>query len=277
MTHDQEPTTKTHDQQPTTNDQEMRLPDFIIGGAPRAGTTWLYELLDRHPDVYMARPLKPEPKFFLVDHIYAKGLAFYAETWFAAAGAARLAGEKSTDYLESAAAAERIARDLPRVKLIFILREPADRAFSNYLWTKMNGIETEEFATALRLEDEREKNLPERWRFARPFSYFSRGLYADLLAPYFERFERRQILVVRYEDIAARPQALAERIHRFLGVGPRPSDADGLGVINPSEKNGAAVDAATMRALQARYVEPNRRLAAMLGADVELWETESTR
>ena len=62
----------------------LRLPDFIIGGAPRSGTTWLYWLLDRHPEIYMASPVKPEPKFFLVDHLYEKGLRFYADTWFAA-------------------------------------------------------------------------------------------------------------------------------------------------------------------------------------------------
>ena len=61
----------------------MRLPDFLIGGAPRAGTTWLYRLLDRHPDVYMARPATPEPKFFLVDDLYQKGVEFYSRTWFA--------------------------------------------------------------------------------------------------------------------------------------------------------------------------------------------------
>src|SRR5439155_22656297 len=115
----------------------------------------------------MARPLMAEPKFFLVDHVYDKGLNFYATTWFAAAGDSRLAGEKSTDYLESAVAAERIARDLPRVKLVFILREPAERAYSNYVWSRMNGLETEDFATALRLEGQREATIPERLRFAR--------------------------------------------------------------------------------------------------------------
>jgi len=73
----------------------VRLPDFIIGGAPRAGTTWLYELLDRHPDVYMAKPLKPEPKFFLRDEVYAKGLAHYSQTWFAGADTRKMAGEIS--------------------------------------------------------------------------------------------------------------------------------------------------------------------------------------
>src|SRR5258708_10009769 len=97
------------DSPPTT---PLRLPDFLIGGAPRSGTTWLYCLLDRHPAVYMAKPVTPEPKFFLVDHLYEKGLPFYS-TWFADAAPRRLTGEKSTDYLESARAAKPSAHDLP--------------------------------------------------------------------------------------------------------------------------------------------------------------------
>jgi len=219
----------------------------------------------------MAQPVKPEPKFFLVDHLYEKGLQFYSDTWFAPATEWQLAGEKSTDYLESTDAAERIARDLPYVKLVFILREPADRAYSNYLWTRMNGIETEDFETALRLEPERERTLPEKWKFARPFSYFSRGLYADLLAEYFKRFRREQMLILRFEDIDQRPAVLADRLHRFLGVEPRPDDVDGLGVINPSENRGETLNAASRRNLMARYAEPNRRLAAMLGPDFAPW------
>jgi len=249
----------------------VRLPDFIIGGAPRSGTTWLYELLARHPSVYMARPVKPEPKFFLVDDLYRNGLRWYADRWFAGAPLDRVAGEKSTDYLESAPAAERIARDLPAVKLVFILREPAARAYSNFLWTRMNGLETEEFATALALEAERERTLPERWRFARPFSYFSRGLYAELLEPYLDRFPRERVLVLRFEDIQERTTEVADRLHRFLGIAPRPDDADGIGVINPSEKRGEALDEALKCDLQARYADANRRLTALLGPDFKLW------
>ena len=249
----------------------MRLPDFIIGGAPRSGTTWLYELLDRHPAVYMAKPVKPEPKFFLVDHVYAKGLQFYADTWFAGARPDQRAGEKSTDYLESAVAAERIAHDLPRVKLVFILREPADRAYSNYLWSKMNGIETESFETALALEEEREQTLPDKWKFARPFSYVSRGLYADLLQPYFARFARAQILVLKFEDIVASPEGLATELQSFIGVAERPHDSEGLGVINPSIKEGPQMADTTRRKLLARYAEANRRLAAMLGPTFTVW------
>lgn len=219
----------------------------------------------------MAKPVTPEPKFFLVDDLYRQGLASYSARWFADAPADRKAGEKSTDYLESRAAAERIARDLPNVRLIFILREPADRAFSNYAWTRMNGLETEDFATALALEDERERTLPDRWKFARPFSYYSRGLYADLLAEYFDRLPREQILVLKFEDIERAPAVLAERLHRFIGVAPRPRDVDGVGVINPSDKRGETMADEVRRALQARYAEPNRRLAALLGPDFTPW------
>jgi hypothetical protein len=249
----------------------VRLPEFIIGGAPRAGTTWLYELLDRHPEIHMAKPLKPEPKFFLRDDEYAKGLQYYADRWFADVDRLKIAGEKSTDYLESSTAAARIARDLPHVKLIFILREPVSRAYSNYLWSKMNGLETEDFATALRLEDQRERELPERWKFTRPFSYFSRGLYADLLAPYFDRFMDHQLLVARFEDIAERPAKVAEAVHRFLGVTPRPSDLSDLGVINASEPDAGHPVEEVRRALHDRYTEPNRRLAMLLGSSFPMW------
>ncbi len=219
----------------------------------------------------MAKPTKPEPKFFLVDHLYERGIEYYARTWFDAAGDAQAVGEKSTDYLESAAAAARIGRDLPRVKLIFILREPVSRAYSNYLWTKMNGLETEDFATAIRLEAQRERELPERLRFARPFSYVSRGMYADLLRPYFDRFPREQVLVLRFEDILEAPRRLADALQRFLGVEPRPHDADDLGMINPAEGRDQEMPEAARRELASRYVEPNRELARMLGPSFPIW------
>jgi hypothetical protein len=249
----------------------VRLPDFLIGGAPRSGTTWLYRLLDRHPEVYMARPAAPEPKFFLVDDLYAKGLEFYSRTWFADVGHARVAGEKSTDYLESAAAASRIARDLPHAKLVFILREPVDRAYSNYLWTRMNGLEAETFEAALDLEERRERELPERLRFARPYSYFSRGLYADLLQPYLETFPREQRLILKFEDLVDAPEQLAGQLHRFLGVAVRPADVIEIGVVNPSEKDTKGLNAETRSELERRYAAPNRRLRDLLGAEFDTW------
>ena len=219
----------------------------------------------------MAKPLKPEPKFFLRDDEYAKGLEYYSKRWFDGVEPSTIAGEKSTDYLESSAAAARIANDLSHVKMIFLLREPVSRAYSNYLWSKMNGLETEDFATALRLEPQRELDLPERLKFTRPFSYFSRGLYADLLQPYVDRFMDHQLFVARYEDIVDRPATIANVVHRFLGVTPRPADVEGLGVINASARDEQGLPDDVRSELGARYIEPNQRLSAMLGPSFPMW------
>jgi hypothetical protein len=219
----------------------------------------------------MAKPVRPEPKFFLVDELYARGIQHYFDTWFQGADAYAAAGEKTTNYLESAAAAERIHRHLPSVKLIFILREPAHRAYSNWLWSRMNGMESEEFETALAREDERERTLPAALRFARPHAYFSRGLYAAMLRRYFDRFPREQILCVKFDAIIDRPGALAETVHHFVGVTPRGSDAEGLDVVNPSEKRGESMPHDTLARLRQRYAAPQRELTALLGPEFADW------
>jgi hypothetical protein len=104
-----------------------RLPDFIVAGAPRSGTTWLYMLAQRHPQLAMAQPMAPEPKFFLVDELWQRGLDYYSSKWFEPLPAGRLLGEKSANYLESPVVAARMLSVLPRVKLVFLLRNPVDR------------------------------------------------------------------------------------------------------------------------------------------------------
>jgi len=250
-----------------------RLPDFLIGGAARSGTTWLYHLLARHPQVFMAQPVRPEPKYFLVDELYARGLDYYSAMWFANVPPGCLAGEKTTYYLESAPARDRIHRDLPGVRLIFVLRDPVQRAYSNYAWSQQNGLEREDFRTALRLEQEREAALPAALRFVRPNAYFSRGLYADLLGPYLELFGRAKVLCLRYEDIRERPSQLAGQLGQFLGIAPWPSEALALGIINESDKRTAApLERALQQELADRYRECNRRLARLLGWEGPIWD-----
>jgi hypothetical protein len=252
--------------------RNLTLPDFIIAGAPRAGTSWLYALADRHPRIAMARPIRPEPKFFLVDELYQQGLAAYSDRWFAPLPTGHVLGEKSTNYLESLAAAERIGRDLPAARLIFMLRNPVDRAYSNYLWTRQNNLETETFDRALALEEQRERTLPPRLRYARPYAYFSRGLYAEHLAPFLRHFPRRQILILRTEDVAAWPQEVADRLYSFLDVDRLPALAVGLGVVNAAETGDAPPMAQELRSsLERRYEEPNRALQQLLGPNFEPW------
>ena len=247
--------------------------DFIIGGAPRCATTWLHQALDRHPDVYMAKPVIPEPKFFVADKLYARGIEYYRENWFSGVDEKKVAGVKTSYYLESSVAAGRISKNLPDVKLIFLLRDPVQRAFSNYLWSKMNNKETEDFETALKLEKKRERNWakqPEEIRYQRPHAYFSRGLYADLLQIYFDLFPRRQILCMRVDQLEDFPEDLLTRVHKFLGIGTRPLDASDIGKINKAACEGEeAIPERIFKQLREAYLEPNRRLAKLLGPEFD--------
>lgn len=250
-----------------------RLPDVLIGGAPRCGTSWLHTVFANHPQMYVPVPFKPEPKFFLVDAEYDKGLPYYSDRWFSKTPADVVACEKSANYLESSTAACRISGDLPAVRMIFILREPADRTRANYLWSRKNGLETEDFATALRLEAGREATYPPEYRFSRPHSYFSRGLYAQHLRPYLELLSRDRVLVMRYEDIVDDPTKFAEHVLRFLNLELGSLDVTSLGKVNSANApdNGNDFDEIVC-GLKERYRGPNKELRDLLGADFELWD-----
>jgi hypothetical protein len=251
----------------------LRLPDFIIAGAPRSGTTWLYSMADRHPEIRMAKPVAPEPKFFLRDDVFERGLDYYSRTWFSDIPPGSLAGEKSANYLESSAAAQRIHDSLPSVRLVFVLRNPIHRAFSNYLWSRQNGLESESFSAALAREEERERSVPEQLRYARPHALYSRGLYADLLTPYWKLFSRERMLILRYEDIVCAPAEIARRLHCFLGVTPRPQDGTCQPPVNAIRDDASkSLDPAVYQRLAERYADANRRLSDLLGPDFPGWE-----
>lgn len=249
------------------------LPTFIIGGAPRCATTWVHKALSAHPDVFLASPVFPEPKFFLVDDLYELGLDRYRQ-FFEGNQGERAIGEKSTNYLESPVVPARIHKHLPEVKLVFILRDPVTRAYNNYLWSKTNGIETEDFATALKLEEEREATVEPRLRYARPHAYVSRGFYADLLGNYFKLFPKQQVLCLKYESLAEDQISFLTRLHEFLGVEKRPEDAQ-LEVINRAQgEQSETLDLALRDRLQRLYAEPNTRLTTLIGEQFT-WGYES--
>jgi hypothetical protein len=221
----------------------------------------------------MAKPMRPEPKFLIDDRLYARGPAYYAATWFDALPVGRLIGEKSANYLEASVAAPRIQATVPSVKLIFALRDPVERAWSNWRWSRQNGLEQCGFAQALELEFERERTLAPAPYQPRPHAYFSRGLYADLLEPFLSGFARDQLLVLFFEDIARTPAEVAAAVHRFLGVEERPADASMLAAVNASMAVSGEPDiaAAVRHDLITAYREANARLARLLGLESLPW------
>ncbi|MFW6009458.1 MAG: sulfotransferase domain-containing protein [archaeon] len=132
------------------------LPNFICPGAQKAATTSLYNILKLHPDVFL--PDIKEPQFFAVDKKYKNGLEWYEKKYYSNVSEEKIIGDISTGYMAIEHSAERIANDLgTNIKIIFLLRNPVDRAYSHYWMEKNKYFEVESFERALELEEERKK------------------------------------------------------------------------------------------------------------------------
>ncbi len=173
--------------------------DFIGLGAQKSGTSWAYACLYEHPQI--CAPIK-EIHFFSRPR-YENGREWY-EAHFKKCGEKKVKGEFSTSYLYSKDAPQRIREMYPNVKLIAILRNPIDRAYSQY----RNAIKSGEIPKTMRFE-EYDKNET---------SVRAQGLYSVQLARYFARFPKEQVLVLVYEDIKKDPIAFMKCIYRFLRV-----------------------------------------------------------
>ena len=204
----------------------MTLPDFFVIGVPKAGTTALHVALARHPQLFLSR-LK-EPKFFLCDGPPpARGGPGDArsyrewvwrredyESLFAAAPAGTLRGESSPFYLYDPEAQRRLHETVPQARLIAVLRDPVDRAHSNWAHLWSAGLEpVSDFVAACRRQEERKAA---GWA---PFwQYLGLGYYGEQLERLYQRFPRDQVLLLRYRDLREEPVATLDRICAFLGV-----------------------------------------------------------
>ncbi|MBV9293439.1 MAG: sulfotransferase, partial [Frankiales bacterium] len=206
----------------------MALPHFLLLGAPKAGTTALHVALSSHPQVFMSTP--KEPKFFLTDdgvRPEARGGPGDAQTirkqvWrrddyealFDSAPEGTLRGESTVLYLQDPRAHVRIARTLPDAKLIAVLRDPVDRAHSNWTHLRSAGLEPEaDFVRACDLEERRHADgWAPFWR------YLALGRYGGQLEHLFSVFPREQVLVLFYRDLREQPDLTLDAVCRFLGI-----------------------------------------------------------
>lgn len=176
----------------------MALPNFVIIGAAKAATTSLYHYLRQHPDVYMS-PVK-EPAYFAAAPAIGTRDAY--ELLFAGVTTEQAIGEASPQYLNDERAPARIAADLPDVKLVVSLRNPADRAYSSYLGRLAGGTERRTVGEAMR----------------RGSYYVESSLYHAPLSRYIARFGRARIKVMLFDDVVADPRAAVQDVCRFLGI-----------------------------------------------------------
>lgn len=247
-------------------------PDVVVGGAPRSGTTYLCELLAKHPQVYVARPFVPEPKVCLTEHPAGDAglLTRYAELFRnSPCGAIKI--EKTSNYFENEKARERLARILPQSKFVFILREPVARAYSNWLWSRKNGLETLPFADAIAREGRRPSPLPPERAYARPFDYIARGRYGSLADAWIRAFGRQRIAFFLFEDAIAKPDEFVATLQNFIGVDRRPWAELQTGRINATEPDETGLERSLEVALRERITPEVRRFAEVSGVDVSIW------
>lgn len=252
------------------------LPDVVIGGAPRSGTTFLAEILGKHPGIFLARPIAPEPKVCLRAH--PDGNAGYRAEYarfFAAAPDGCLRVEKTTNYFENTAARDRLADLLTEARFVFILREPVARAYSNWKWSTKNGLETLPFAEAVALEGKRPNPLGPEREAARPFDYMLRGRYGSFAAAWFARFGRDRIHFCLFEDVIRDPAGFTAALQRWLGVEVLPWQMLETGRVNATVDDAEGLDPVLAARLRAAIEPEVAELVRLSGLDISVWRQPS--
>lgn len=205
------------------------MPDYCIIGFPKCGTTSLHEYLNKHPDVYL--PIGKEIDFF--DRLYSRG-----QNWYKAAFPLTLkkfyiqkmkkriflTGEATPRYIYHPYALERIKKLKPNMKLIILIRNPVDRAFSHYKMNKNNDYEYLDFENALDEEKERIKGRYEKmqkdqkyysWNYDL-YAYIELGQYYEKIKKCFELFDQKQVMIIQSEEFQKNTSDIYKQVLKFL-------------------------------------------------------------
>jgi hypothetical protein len=262
------------------------LPDFLIIGGQRCGTSSLYYYLTEHPAI--APAFTKEPHFF--DEHFARGAAWYRAQFPTAlqrrfvqrvSGLDLLTGEGTPYYLLYPHAPRRAYEVVPAARLIALLRNPVDRAFSQYWIEKQAGFETWSFEDAIDGEQERLAGELERMQHDenyyshgfRHFSYLARGIYVDQLQNWLRYYPREQMLVLKSEDLYSNPAAITRQALEFLGVSVGELKQEFRNYRRPSKKGyrkkvvPPSLDPAMRNRLASYFAPHNARLYELLGVD----------
>lgn len=226
-----------------------RLPDFLIIGAQKGGTSYFYRLLVTHPMVRAAAA--KEVHYF--DWNAYKGLEWYRGC-FPKRPQKVICGEASPSYLWHEYAPERIGKTLPDVKLIALLRNPTSRAYSHYLMEVRNSKETRSFEESIETEISGQETP----------AYLKRGHYAEQLARYSSFFQDGRILVLKSEDFFGSPEACVQEAQGFLGLNVIPvPDRE-----RKPRSSGTRMGTEIKERLSAYFQPYNERLYELLGRDL---------
>ena len=256
------------------------MPNFLVIGAPKAGTTALHMALSQHPMLYMSAV--KEPQFFLIDGMWpdacgdldeallyeehARRRADY-EALFDPAGLGMLCAESTPLYLYDRDAVFRIRSTIPAARLITIVRDPVERAHSN--WAYLRSVGREPVDDFIRACDEEDRRIASGW--ASHYHYVRLGLYGAQFEYLFTHFPRDQVLVLNYQQLVDEPIRALDRICEFLRVEQ--------GILSEISQENATAHGSRPRqsppqqrlALLPRFEDDIRLLGSILGEDFTGW------
>jgi Sulfotransferase domain len=245
------------------------LPDFVVIGAMRCGTSRFYNLLTRHPNV--KRAATKEIHYFDRSERFDRGIEWYRGCFPPAKwkdGRGFITGEATPNYMYDPLVPERMARVVPEARLIALLRNPIDRAYSHYQQSVRRGLETRSFEAVV--EEEQARLLEAEVDSSRrptgvgyASNLLAKGLYVDQLQRWSRFFDEEQILVLKSEDFFKHTEEALKQVQSFLGL-PH-------GEIHPPSRRASdsyePLDPATRRRLEAYFEPYNQRLYEYLGVD----------
>jgi sulfotransferase family protein len=265
------------------------MPDFLLVGAAKCGTTSLFDWICAHPLV--ARPStsgRPRKELLFFDYNFYRGADWYRQhfplerdrrEFEREHGRRFLTGEATASYLTGHWVPGRVRRLLPDVKLIVTLRNPVDRAYSAFQMSRRERLEEcESFEQALSLEPQRLAGELERARSDPSYnpplppplgywSYLHRSRYADHVERWLELFGQEQVLFLRFEDLVADPSSALARVYGFLGLPPHRAQA--LHKLNAATYS--EMSPRTRAELVEHFRPYNQRLRDLTGIDFE-WD-----
>ena len=260
-----------------TSDQRP-LPDFLVIGTKRGGTTSLWRYLIQHPLVPRLFPAWNTKTSHYFEENWPRGEAWYRSHFPTVKqraalerkhGAPPKVGEAAPLYMFHPLVASRVAQLMPRARMVVLLRDPVERAYSHWKERRTEGVEPLDFAAALAAEEsrtagEREKLLADPDYFSEAFDWYSyraRGRYLEHLTPWLDHFDREQLLFVASETLYREPAATYARILDFIGLPPY--DLGAYDVFNDRPSKG--MDDEVRAELTAYYRPHNAALAERLG------------
>jgi len=228
-----------------------KLPDFVIIGAQKSGTSSMYYYLSQHPDVSLSFEKEIHYYNYYIDH--GKSLGWY-KSFFPLKSSPKITGEASPNYLYAKLAAQKLKLDVPEVKLIVLLRNPIDRAYSEYnMHVRQSGkAHFPTFEEAIANED---------YTMEVSRVYLSRGIYTYFIKQWLEYFDRDRFLFVKSEDLFQKPRETLATVYEFLCLDQVYPDN-----LNPQEAGEYSRLAENTRTTLEEYFRaPNEELANLAG------------